>query len=99
MACAQIQPLPAVIEQEQGTHFRFHQLARLARYDPERVVQIQRGTDGLADVHQRFKQSRLQPQLFVQPGVVNYLGRLYGQFLQQFLLSFAKGIGAIGIHI
>jgi len=51
-------------------------------YNLESIVVIERGVDGLADADEGFEQACFQPQLLVEPGVVNDLGCLRAEFLQ-----------------
>ena len=42
---------------------------------------------------------RLQSQLLIEPGVLNHLGCLHRQFLEQFLIFRAEGVRTIRIHV
>ena len=86
IAGTQIQPLTGVIEQHERAHSRTHEFAGFAGDDAQSFVQIQCGIDGAADAGQGLEEHHLQAQLFVEPGIVNDLGRLQGEFLQQFLV-------------
>jgi hypothetical protein len=62
-------------------------------------VHMQRGIDGTADADERFQKPGLESGLFKEPGVVNHLGRLHRQFLQQFLVALAECIRVARIHV
>ena len=98
-ARAQVEPFATVVEQEHGGHFARHQLAGLARDDFERVIEVKRGVDGLADVDQRLEQTGFEAQLFVEPGVVNDLGGLQREFLQKLLVFGAERVEPVGIDV
>ena len=71
---------------QDGSHFGFHQRAGFAGDDGKGLVEVEGGIDGLADADQRFQQARLEAGLLEEPGVVDHLGRLHRQLLQQFLV-------------
>ena len=99
VAGAQLKPFARRVQQPERAHLRAHQQAGFARDRPERVIQVQGGIDGLADAGQRFKQARLEPQLLVEPGVVNDPRGGHGQRFQQFLVLHAKGVRAFRVHV
>ncbi len=83
---AQLQPFASLVEQHQGAHLGAHQHAAFAGDDLQRVIQIEGGAERLADAGQRLEQAGFEAELLVKPGIVNYLGGLAGQRLQQFLV-------------
>ena len=99
VARAEVEPFAGVVQQQQGAHFAGHQLARLAGNDIERVVEVERRVDGLADPDEQFEQAGLEPQLLVEPGIVNDLGGLRAEFLQQLLVFGGEGIELVGVHV
>ena len=99
VAGAELEPLPGVIEEEQGTHFGFHQEASLAGDDPECLLEVLGGVDGVADADQGLEQPGFKAQLFVEPGVVDDFGGLVGELAEQFLIGGGKGVDAIRVHI
>ena len=76
-----------------------HQFAGLLGDGAQGFIQIQGGIDRAADTGERFEQHHFQPQLFIEPGVVNHPGGLNREFLQQFLIVRRKCIRAFGIHV
>ena len=99
VAGAQIQPFAAFVKHHQRAHARVHEFARFARDDAQRFIEIQRGIDRAAHTGEGFEQVHFQPQLFIKPGVLNHLGRLHGEFLEQFLVIRAEGVRAVRIHV
>ena len=69
VAGAQVEPFTRFIEHQERRHLGAHEIASLARDGFKRVIDVQRGSNRLSDVEERFEPARLQANLFVQPGV------------------------------
>ena len=83
---------PGFIQHQQRAHARLHQRAGFAGDELQGFIDVEGGIDGSADADQRFQQPGLEAGLFEEPGVVNDLGRLHRQLLQQFLVALAERV-------